>query len=63
MKKEVENKKVVQVGTIDFTPSWRKSMYYIIAALENGTNEGKAMAREELYRLADVMDEMNKVKE
>ena len=44
------------VGTVDLTPTWRQVAGVIIAGLENGTPEGKRLAREELYRLADFAD-------
>lgn len=35
---------------------WKQSARICIAALENGTEEGKRLAREELMRMADVAD-------
>lgn len=35
---------------------WKESARIILVALENGTAEGKRMAREELMRMADVAD-------
>lgn len=52
-----EEKKLV--GMIDFTPKWRGIMPIILHALQNGTPEGKKMAEEELYALADFVDEIN----
>lgn len=53
-KREYRRKR--KVGTIDLTPSWRATVGVILVALENGTPEGKRLAREELYRLADIGD-------
>lgn len=44
------------VGTIDLTPSWRSLIPMFIAAMQDGTPTGRAMARDELYRLADFAD-------
>ena len=46
--------------TIDLTPNWRAAAQIIAAALENGTGSGKAMAREELFRMADMLDQVAK---
>ena len=51
MKKEVQ--------TIDMTPTWEAIMPGLIMALQNGTGEGPKMAREELMRLARLVDEAN----
>ena len=42
--------------TIDITPSWETAVTIYIMVLENGTEEGKASAREELLRLARNYD-------
>lgn len=42
--------------TIDLTPSWAGVMPVLVACLEDGTDEGKKIAREELARLAKAMD-------
>lgn len=44
------------IGTIDLTPSWRSLIPAFIAALQDGTPTGQAIARDELYRLADFAD-------
>lgn len=44
------------IGTIDLTPSWRSLIPAFIAALQDGTPTGRAMATEELYRLAGFAD-------
>ena len=51
---ENDGRKVV--GTIDLTPTWRSLIPVLIAALEDGTPEGKRMARENLFDLADAAD-------
>lgn len=45
-----------RVGTIDLTPTWRATVPVIVAAIENGTPEGRRLAVEELYRMADHCD-------
>jgi hypothetical protein len=45
--------------TIDITPTWAAVMPILLAALEDGTDEGKRIARAELTRLAGVVDGMN----
>lgn len=44
------------IGTIDLTPSWRSLIPSFIAVLQDGTPEGRRIATEELYRLADFAD-------
>ena len=44
------------MDTINITPTWRVAVSICLAALENGTPEGKKLAKNELYRLADLMD-------
>lgn len=45
--------------TIDMTPTWAALMPAFIAALQCGTPEGQAIAREELGRLAASVDAQN----
>lgn len=45
--------------TIDITPTWVAVLPILLAALENGTDEGKRIAREELQRMADAADLYN----
>ena len=45
-----------RVDTVDITPTWTSIMPAIIAVLEDGTEEGKKMAREELMELAKNAD-------
>jgi hypothetical protein len=47
------------VEYIDLTPSWSGIMPALIAALENGTEEGRRLARAELMRLAHITDAQN----
>jgi hypothetical protein len=49
---------------IDNTPSWEWSVRIFIAVLENkkASAEGKQSAREELLRLARIVDHSNKKK-
>lgn len=47
------------MGTIDLTPTWTAVMPALCCTLENGTPEGKKLAREELMDLAKKVDEMN----
>lgn len=42
--------------TIDLTPTWPAVLPILLAALEDGTEEGKRMAREELKRMAQVAE-------
>lgn len=44
---------------VDLTPTWAAIMPAIAAVLENGTEEGRAMAREELQRAAQALDAAN----
>ena len=41
---------------IDITPTWEQAVHVYLLVLEEGTEEGKAMAREELLRLARNYD-------
>lgn len=48
--------------TIDMTPTWESAVKIYIAVLENenASFEGKRAAREELVRLAQIVDNQNK---
>jgi hypothetical protein len=48
--------KGTNMRTIDITPSWEAAVNVYLLVLEDGTEEGKAMAREELLRLARQYD-------
>jgi len=43
---------------IDMTPTWPQAARIIAAALENGTDKGRDAARAELFRMADLLDQM-----
>lgn len=43
--------------TIDCTPTWEAASQIYLAVLENGTEEGKEMAREEILRMARLLDQ------
>jgi len=49
------------VRTIDLTPSWETAVQVYCAVLENpnASPEGRATARDEIYRLARAFDQMN----
>ena len=42
---------------IDITPTWTAAAEIYIAALENGTEKGKQAAREEIRRMARMLDD------
>jgi len=44
--------------TIDMTPTWETAVRIYMMVLEDGTEEGKETAREELLRLARQYDEL-----
>lgn len=44
---------------IDVTPTWAGLLPYFFAVLECGTNDGRKLAREELYRMAKAADLYN----
>lgn len=48
-----------EVKTIDMTPTWAAVSSIFIMALENGTETGKAAARTEIRRMAELADERN----
>lgn len=50
---------------IDLTPSWVASTKIFIAVLENpkASYEGRKVARAELTRMAEIVDNLNKKKE
>ena len=45
-----------ETRTIALTPTWAEAMTIYCAALENGTGEGRAAARQELARVAEILD-------
>lgn len=42
--------------TIDITPSWPAALQILLAALQNGTPEGKRIARAELRHMAQAAE-------
>lgn len=44
--------------TVDVTPSWSAIMPALISMLTDGTREAKAIAADELSRLARLMDQV-----
>jgi hypothetical protein len=47
--------------TIELTPTWQGVLPILLAALEDGTKEGKRIAREELRRMAEAADKFNEL--
>lgn len=45
---------------IDMTPTWPQAVEILIAALEDGTDTGKAAARAEFRRMAQILDQLNR---
>lgn len=43
-------------NTIDLTPTWEQWLKTILLVLENGNEEGKKAAKEELLRMAKIAD-------
>lgn len=48
-----------QTTTVDIKLTWKGVMPYLITLLEDGSEKGKAYAREELTRLANHADTHN----
>ncbi len=48
------------IKTIKLTPTWQGIMPGIIEVLENGTEEGRKIARDELMRVAAELDKLNR---
>jgi hypothetical protein len=46
--------------TIDMTPTWPQAAQIIAAALENGTDKGREAARGELFRMANLLDQLQR---
>jgi len=48
--------------TIDITPKWKCAVQIMLAVLDNpkATKEAKAEMKQEIIRLAEIVDEMNK---
>ena len=47
--------------TIDLTPTWSGILPGLLAVIENGTGEGRQMARVELARMAQAADKYNEL--
>jgi hypothetical protein len=59
MTEKLVRARVLEFKTIDMTPTWTGLMPAFFAVFENGTEEGKKIAREELMRLAAAVDGKN----
>ncbi len=57
--KERKLKMKNQIETIDITPTWASLIPALCAVIEDGTSEGRALAIEELMRLAKFADDFN----
>lgn len=44
---------------VDLTPTWRGILPALIMVLENGSNEGRDLAKDELRRMAHAADQWN----
>lgn len=57
---EDENGKVVAgrkpIRTIDLTPTWTAILPVLVVALTDGSDKAKALAKEELQRMAQIAD-------
>jgi len=47
--------------TIDLTPTWAAAVKIYMAVLEDGTEEGKTAAREDILQMAEWLDRFNTV--
>jgi hypothetical protein len=47
--------------TIDLAPSWQEVLPILLAAVEDGTAEGRKIARKELARMAEAADKYNEL--
>lgn len=54
-----KEKPMPKTETIEIKMTWASAMPVIIMALQNGTPEGKRMAKQELMALANKLDSMN----
>ena len=52
-----------ELRTVNIAPTWRTAVTIYLNALESGTEEGKRLAREEFYRMADALDQHNEKSE
>lgn len=46
--------------TIDMTPTWTETARMLTVLLEEGTEEGKRVAREEIHRMGEIIDALQK---
>lgn len=44
------------VRTVDMTPTWEEAARMLLVVLENGSEEGKQMARKEVERMGILLD-------
>lgn len=44
--------------TINLTPTWTAAANIYITVLENGNDEGKEIAREEILKMGKLLDEL-----
>jgi hypothetical protein len=49
--------------TISLRMNWGTAAQIIAAALENGTAEGREAARAELFRMAEILDQLTSERE
>jgi len=47
---------------VDITPTWVDVLPMMLLALEQGSDEGKTIAKEELLRMAKAADQANNIK-
>lgn len=45
-----------EAGTINITPTWTTAAKIYLSVLLDGTPEGKKIAREEIMRMANLLD-------
>lgn len=57
----MSDKNKVPAGVIDCTPTWQGSLPYLFVVLEDGTPEGKRLAKEELKKMATAADAYNEL--
>lgn len=48
----------MEVKTVDITPTWKAAARILLMTLEDGTEEGKQMARTEVLRMAGLLDSL-----
>ena len=45
--------------TVGIAPTWTEAALIIAEVIENGSELGRNMAREELFRMAEILDQLN----